>query len=173
MKNELEIINEVFGKDIYGDLDTQCILTPRQVIECMKRFSDQFPRSTGLNKEDIIKWIDAEIKLNKESGFSDNEQMEELNIEMGQLEKFKKFILSLPSPPPAQREEGEEAKRFLDWVDNSGYCSVYSQELKTGAWVDSNEHPIYTHGSDFHLTNLVKNHGITTSELYTKFKSQP
>lgn len=134
---------------------------------------DATPIQSGLNKEEIIKWIPSTEEIareieNKTTGMVSFKRAGKICREF-----LLSHIASLPSTPPAQREEGEEAKRFLDWVDNSGYCSVYSQELKTGAWVDSNEHPIYTHGSDFHLTNLVKNHGITTSELYAKFKSQP
>lgn len=48
LKTELDVINEVFGKDVYGTLDTECLITPRQVIDCMQRFTNQ-ESSLGMN----------------------------------------------------------------------------------------------------------------------------
>lgn len=40
-KTELEIMNEVFGRDIYATIDDQVIVTGRTIVECMKRYADQ------------------------------------------------------------------------------------------------------------------------------------
>lgn len=70
-----------------------------------------------------------------------------------------------------QTEKETDAVEFADWINNSGYCDVYSDELRRSAWVNSKEHSIYIHGSDHHRTELVHNHGETTKELYAKYKS--
>lgn len=42
MKTELDILNEVFGKNTYGTLDTQSLVTPRTIMKCMTKFAEQF-----------------------------------------------------------------------------------------------------------------------------------
>lgn len=92
-------------------------------------------------------------------------------IQNCQTEIFEQDVLMLmPNLAKGKRDENKGREiEFLDWVNHSGYESVYSKALDMIAWVDTNSHPIYQNGSDYHYTELVKNYGKTTDAIYNEF----
>lgn len=63
-----------------------------------------------------------------------------------------------------------DAVAFLDWVSESGWILVSSEELGKDAWVNCKEEEVMAHGSDYHYTTLIKECGKSTSDLYNLFK---
>ena len=67
----------------------------------------------------------------------------------------------------------EYAKRqsigFMNWLADSGWIEIESEELKKKAWVNCKEQEVLTHGSDWHYTTLINECSKTTSELYELF----
>jgi hypothetical protein len=62
---------------------------------------------------------------------------------------------------------------FVTWMEDNAWTCVYSESLNKRAWVDASEHHILFHGSDYHYTKLIKEHGKSLEELtllYTKNK---
>lgn len=57
---------------------------------------------------------------------------------------------------------------FTIWM-NKNYCEVDSVELKKSMWINIIENNVLTHGSDYHYTKLIKEHGKTIEELYDLF----
>lgn len=57
---------------------------------------------------------------------------------------------------------------FTIWM-NKNYCEVDSVELKKSMWINMIENNVLTHGSDYHYTKLIKEHGKTIEELYDFF----
>ena len=62
-----------------------------------------------------------------------------------------------------------KAIEFAEWIVKFNWHIVHSVELKKYAYVNARSTNILTHGSDYHYTRLIKEHGKTTAELYTLF----
>lgn len=60
--------------------------------------------------------------------------------------------------------------KFSTWIIDNGWECIYSEELSKRGWIDTSKHDVLTHGSDYHYTKLIKEHGKTTEELYELFK---
>ena len=58
---------------------------------------------------------------------------------------------------------------FYEWMLDNNWQAVYSEELKKRAYVDAEKNPVLVHGSDYHFTMLIKEHGKTLEELYNLF----
>ncbi len=58
------------------------------------------------------------------------------------------------------------AINFATWMEDNGWQCVYSKELKKRAYVDCG---VMKHGSDYHFTKIIKEHGKTLDELWELF----
>lgn len=62
----------------------------------------------------------------------------------------------------------KEAISFAEWVENR-YASIYSKELDKSMYVDCIENDVLIHGSDYHFTQLITDHGKTIDQLFDLF----
>lgn len=61
------------------------------------------------------------------------------------------------------------ATKFATWLEDNSWKTVYSEELKKTAYVNTSENKILIHGSDYHFTMMINEHGKTIDELYEMF----
>lgn len=59
--------------------------------------------------------------------------------------------------------------KFVTWLEDNAWTAVWSEELKRRAYVNASENKILVHGSDYHFTKLIKEHGKDLDELYDMF----
>lgn len=102
---------------------------------------------SGLNKEEIIKWIDEQSRIYPLSTLSNHQN----GVILQTYSEFKSFILSLPSPPSAQREEGEAVEGMYEILKD----------------IDS------TFDCKYNVSNSQKSKIKIAIKNYTKLKSQP
>lgn len=62
----------------------------------------------------------------------------------------------------------EHMAEILEWTEKD-WTIVKSKELGTSAWINCKENDVMVHGSDYHYTKLIKEAGITTSQLIDRY----
>jgi hypothetical protein len=77
------------------------------------------------------------------------------------------FNFFLPHLQPQQPVESE-AVEFINWIEDEGYNSVWSDKYKIRRWTKDD---VYVNGSELHFDRLVKN-GLDPGDLFTEFKNR-
>ena len=100
------------------------------------------------------------------------EMLEDYNQTVNDMAKFKLNDREVKLFANAMEHHAkQQAIGFLDFV-NKEWTKVKSEELKTWAWVNYKENEVLLHGSDWHITTLINEVGITTDQLYTLYQTQ-
>jgi len=78
----------------------------------------------------------------------------------------KKFALSL------KETHNEEMIAFAEWLCDTPWIKVHSDTLNKSAYVDAGFNNILINGSDYHFTELIKNHGKTIEQMLAIYKQE-
>ena len=62
------------------------------------------------------------------------------------------------------------AIKFAEWLREEGWVLVRANN-KEEAYVNSHLHTIYVHGSEYHFSKLITEHGKQIGELFIEFNS--
>lgn len=60
---------------------------------------------------------------------------------------------------------------FAKWMYENIYREIYSQKLDRHAFVSAKKHEVFIHGSDYHYTHLIEEHGKALEEVYQEYLS--